>query len=292
MDKITAVGLVFFASFLALPAAHAAPTTKIDGIITQINLQDGTLLLRDRNGNPVTIKLPFEININLSARGVLDDAKNILSNVTEIKIKNATATDAIPIISRVFPGSGEVGAKVTLYGTGFTKKNNSVFIDNIPYAAVGIPSKDGLSVSFGLPLSPCDQRQKKCSGADITPGKHELLVANENGRSNPMPLTILPSPALAMETDILPQVVAKTIYSAKIHATGGSRSYVWRIFEGNLPQGLRIIQPFCFDILCREDLTIAGIPKFPGKYDFKISLTSGKENITRDFSIVVVQPIN
>ncbi len=276
-----------------MPIVSAAtPTKNIDGIITQINLQEGTLLIRDRNGSPLTIKLPFQINTNISAKGILDDIKNIFGDVTEIKIKSATATDAIPIISHIYPGSGAAGTKITITGTGFMKRNNSIFIDNVPYAAMGIPSKDGLTLSFGLPIAPCDQRQKKCSGADMKFGEHQLLVANNNGRSNVIPFTLIPSPALSLTTDSLPQVVAKTVYNAKISATGGSRSYLWRISEGSLPRGIRIVQPFCSDLVCRGDFTLAGIPTVPGKYDLKISLTSGNENITKAFSIVVVQPLN
>lgn len=123
-------------------------------------------------------------------------------------------------------------------------------------------------------------------------GRHELLVANNNGRSNVIPFDLIPSPALSLTTDSLPQVVAKTVYNAKISATGGSRSYVWKISEGNLPRGIRVLQPFCADLVCRGDFTFVGIPTVPGKYDFKVSLTSGNENITKSFSIVVVQPIN
>ncbi|TSC60322.1 MAG: S-layer protein [Parcubacteria group bacterium LiPW_15] len=285
-------GFVMFAVLFTGTEAHAAPLKTIDGIITQINLQEGTLLIRDRNGSPMTIKLPFAVNTNLSAKGIFDDVKNILDNVTEIKIKNATATDAIPIISRIYPGSGTIGTKITITGTGFTKRNNSIFIDNVPYASMGIPSKDGLTLSFGLPIAPCDQRQKKCSGTDISFGEHQLLIANSNGRSNIIPFTVVPSPALSLLTDSLPQVVAKTQYNAKISATGGSKSYFWQIVEGNLPRGIRLIQSYCLDLICRGDLTLVGVPTIPGKYDLKISLTSGSENITRQFSIVVVQPIN
>jgi len=290
--SILLFGLVMFAAFFAGTKAHAAPLKTIDGIITQINLQEGTLLIRDRNGSPMTIKLPFTVNTNLSAKGVFDDVKNILDNVTEIKIKNATATDAIPIISRIYPGAGTVGTKITITGTGFAKKNNSVFIDNIPYAAMGIPSKDGLNLSFGLPIAPCDQRQKKCSGSDLALGDHQLLVANGNGRSNVIPFKVTSAPPLSLITESLPQVVAKTPYSAKLSATGGSRSYFWRIIEGNLPRGIKLVQPYCLDLICRGDLSFTGIPTVPGKYDIKISLDSGGENITRQFSIVVVQPIN
>jgi len=285
-------GLAVFAVLFTWTEAYAAPLKTIDGIITQINLQEGTLLIRDRNGSPMTIKLPFAVNANLSAKGVFDDVKNILDNVTEIKIKNATATDAIPIISRIYPGSGTVGTKITITGTGFTKRNNSIFIDNVPYASMGIPSKDGLTLSFGLPIAPCDQRQKKCSRTDISFGEHQLLVANSNGRSNIIPFAVVPASALSLLTDSLPQVVAKTQYNAKISATGGSRSYSWRIVEGNLPRGIRMVQSYCLDLICRGDLSFTGIPTVPGKYDLKISLTSGSENITRRFSIVVVQPIN
>lgn len=286
------LGFAAFALLLSASKTYAAPLKTIDGIITQINLQEGTLLIRDRNGSPLTIKLPFQINANIGVKGVFDDIKNIFDGVTEIKIKNATATDAIPIISHIYPGSGTAGAKITITGTGFTKKNNSIFIDNIPYASVGIPSKDGLTLSFGLPIAPCDQRQKKCVGEDMKFGEHQLLVANSNGRSNVIPFTLIPSPALSLITDSLPQVVAKTVYNAKISATGGSRSYVWRISEGSLPRGIRVLQPFCVDLVCRGDFTLVGIPSMPGKYDFKISLTSGNESLAKQFSIVVVQPIN
>lgn len=293
MSKLKSVfGLIALASLLFADESFAASIKKIDGIVTQINLQEGTLLIRNRDGSPLVIKLPFEINTNLSAKGILDEIKGTLENVTEIKIKNATDTDALPILSRIYPGFGTVGTRINMVGTGFTKKNNNIFIDNIPYAAVGIPSKDGLNLYFGLPIAPCDQRVKKCSGNELSLGDHQLQIANDNGRSNTIPFTVTASAPLQLITEYTPQVVAKTLYEAKLSATGGARSYIWRIFEGNLPQGIRMVQPVCADLICRGDATLKGFPTIPGKYDFKISLTSGNENITKQFSIVVVQPIN
>lgn len=97
------------AVLLASASAEAAPAKpkSYDGIVTQINLSDGSFVLRLRDGSSVTVKNPIIPNLFLTVKGILD--AGVISEVSEMKMKSAAAVDAIPSISFLDPGSGQVG---------------------------------------------------------------------------------------------------------------------------------------------------------------------------------------
>ncbi len=272
--------------------ASAIPKAKrYDGIITQMDQVNGSFTLRFRDGSLVKVKNPLVINLFVNVKGVLDPLAKAIDQVTEIVVKDDKGADVIPNILFLDPGSGTVGTNITVSGTGFTKKKNSVSVGDVKDAVVNLSSKDG-KVIFSLPPAPCNQRTKtNCPTSVLAPGTYNLVISNENGASNPISFTVTPLPPLTINTDVLPQVVGGTRYSAIISAVGGSTGYVWRVSEGNLPPGLLFAQALCKETPCKTSAVISGIPTTPGNYQFTVTLTSGRENISRQFLIIVVQPL-
>lgn len=263
-----------------------------DGIITQ-TYSDGSFMLRMRDGSLVTVANPLLQDMFITIKGVIDSSGKNMTGVTQITKKNSNGSDAIPVLSIIDPGSGQIGDKITLTGTGFTKKTNSVWIGDIKYALINVASKDGKTMVFQLPSSPCNQKTKtNCPTSVIQSGDYNIIVSNENGVSNATPFHIIPLPPLTITTDILAQAMGGTRYNAKISAIGGAESYNWRITEGKLPPGMIVSRAACSQAPCRTDGVISGLSQMPGTYQFTITLTSGQETTSRQFSITVVQPLN
>lgn len=269
-------------------AADLRKPKIFEGVITQMNLGDGSFVLRLRDGSSVTVKNPIAPNLFLSVKGILDGS-NLVDAVSEFKVKDPQGKDAVPQLILLDPGSGQVGAKVIIKGTGFTKKGNSIHIGDIKYAITNLASADGKTLTFRLPAAPCNQRTKlNCPTTVIPAGTYEIAVVNENGLSNSLQFQIVPLPALSIQTETLQQVVQNERYSAKIEAVGGAESYTWRISQGSLPPGLMLAQAPCTDSPCKSSGIISGKPTVPGTYTFTVTLGSGTENISRQFNIVVV----
>lgn len=284
---------ILIASFISLGViaytVTAAPAKKVknyEGIITQVNAVDGDFVMRLRDGSLVAVKNPLAVNMFISIRGVLDTTNKTLTDVAELKIKDSDSSDALPIITMLNPGAGIVGTTITITGTGFTKKYNTISVGDVANVAINLPSKDKKTLAFDLPPILCNQKLKiSCheqSRAVPPEGNYNIVVTNEHGLSNPVPFHILPLPPLAITTQSLPQVVAGTWYKNLITAVGGAFPRVWQISAGALPPGLTL------------DATgaIVGIPTAPGVYTSVITITSGGETTSKQFSITVVQALS
>ncbi len=284
-----------------IPPAQSRPTatrmvSKVktyEGIITQINMGDNTFVIRLRDGKTITIKNPLESQAFVSVKGVMDATTGIVGNISDLAVKDRESTDAIPVVMGINPGSGTVGSKITLTGTGFLKQKNSISIGDMKNALVDIPSSDGKTATFVFPAAPCsaDQAKSACPQSVLTPGEYTISLSNANGLSNSAKFIVLALPQLGITTDILPQVTAGNRFEAKINGIGGAEGYIWRISEGKLPQDLLFAQSACTDIPCKSSARISGTPSTPGTYTFTVTLVSGQENTSRQFSIVVVQPL-
>lgn len=295
--KISFAALLLIAGIVVgqnVSAQYNPIPKNYDGIVTQV-YTDGSFSLRMRGGSSVIVAPPLLQDMFVTVKGILDPTGKSMSGVTQITKKNPVGSDAIPVLSIVDPGSAQIGETITLTGTGFTKKTNSVSIGDIKYALINLQSKDGKTITFQLPSSPCNQKTKtktSCPTSVITPGNYDIIVSNENGVTNSTPFHILPLPPLALTTDMLAQAMARTRYSIKISAIGGAESYNWRITEGTLPPGMILSRAACSQAPCRTDGVISGVSLTPGTYQFTVTLVSGQETTSRQFSIVVVQPLN
>lgn len=277
---------------LAAPLAKAAEGPKLfEGTVTQIDPGDQSFILRLRDGSTVRVKNPVITDIFIAIKGILKNGT--VEQVTSLAVRDPKSPDLPPQISLLNPASGQIGETVTLSGT-FLKKNNSVRWGGTSNAVTGLASKDGKTLAFKVPSSLCDQKARitGCGGKVTPPGKYDLSVQNANGLSNSVPFEVLPLPQLDITTDILPQAMTGVFYRNKIEAVGGAESYSWRVSQGNLPPGFSFARAACTETPCRTAAILAGLPYVPGTYNFTVTLTSGAESISREFSLVVVQALN
>jgi len=84
-----------------------------------------------------------------------------------------------PVIISLTPWQGVLGAEVTIAGSGFTAKDNSVNFGGVVKAVTGLRSSDGKTLLFQVPQSPCKVGQS-C----------DVSVTNANGTSNTVPFLL------------------------------------------------------------------------------------------------------
>jgi len=296
--KKTFINILFPLAAIAVllpiaPASAAGSTLKnYDGVITHINFGDGSFIMRLRDGTNITVMNPFLAGTFLSIKGLIDPQTGNIANIANIIIKSPTSSDAIPNITSLSPGSGQVTDKITVFGTGFLK-NNSIWVGDVKNAIINVPSKDGKTLSFNMPSAPCNQKAlAKCPTTVIPQGNYMIAVANTNGVSNGTSLTIVPMPPLTIRTDILPQITGGSKQKVPIAAIGGVESYNWRISDGALPPGMLLSRAACTELPCRSSGIISGVPTTPGNYQFTVTLASGAETASHQFILTVIQPIN
>ena len=92
-----------------------------------------------------------------------------------------------PQISRISPRSAEVGDTVTIYGSDFTKRENTVHFGN--GGETGLSSSDGKKIKFTIPryINPCDVNETSyCStySQRVKDGRYPVYVSNDNGRTD------------------------------------------------------------------------------------------------------------
>ncbi len=265
-----------------------------EGVITQFNAGDGNFVMRLRDGRSVTVNNPFSVGAFVSVNGVLDPKANLIPDISQITFKNLSAADAIPVLLELNPGSGMIGTQVTLRGSGFTKKGNAVNFGGVQNAIPNIPSPDGKTLTFTIPARACPGGvQKGCTQPILKRGNadYEISVSNANGVSNTTKFDLFDTPPLRILTTALPQAVQQQ-YNTTLDALGGLESYVWMITSGSLPPGLKLVQSVCIASPCKVPATLRGTPTIPGSYIFTITLTSGTEIVSQEFTIVVVPTLS
>jgi len=276
---------------LSLPYMKPA-AERYTGTIVQLNAGDGSFVLRTRDGRLLTAKNPFQTNSFVSIKGLLDEKTDVVSGLSEITVRDLTDADAVPVIAELRPGSGPIGTRVTIMGSGFTRTGNSINFAGVRNAIPNLPSPDGKSLSFVMPAYACPGGGRACSNTPFPNGSYELSVTNANGTSDVVKIAIAPLPPLGITTASLPQVVEQDRYSTMIEARGGIDSYAWSISSGALPPGLTLNQPVCVAAPCRIPVTITGIPSVAGTYTFTVTLQSAQEKVSKEFSIVVVMALS
>lgn len=93
---------------------------------------------------------------------------------------------------------------------------------------------------------------------------------------------------LSITTTSIPSAFSGISYSASISATGGTDSYSWWISAGSLPPGLMLTNPVCIAAPCKVPAYISGTPTVGyGSYPFTITLVSGSQTVSKNFTINV-----
>lgn len=93
---------------------------------------------------------------------------------------------------------------------------------------------------------------------------------------------------LSITTFSLLNGTVKTSYSASISALGGSDSYMWSVSNGALPPGLMLNFPICITSPCQAPVGIYGTPTTAGSYTFTVTVKSGTQTASKQFTISIV----
>ncbi len=261
---------------------------RIDGTVERLNAGDGTVLVRMRDGSLVTVENPFRVGTFVSIRGTLKDGN--VSDITDVSVRAHDDPKAPPALSQMVPGSGQIGTRITLTGSGFTRANNINF-GNVARAIQGVASPDGKTLSFTVPATPCAP-DMMCAQVVLQPGEYPVSVSNENGSSNTLTFRVTELPAFSISTESIPQAMQNEKYEFSIQGQGGIDSYTWSVTRGSLPPGLTLTSAVCITAPCKTPGTLWGTPTTPGVYEFTLSLQSGKEAAQRSYRMVVVQALN
>lgn len=264
-----------------------------EGVIYQIRSGAETVLLRLRDGRIVEMPNPFQPGSFVSVRGILDEVKGIISNVSSLSIKGKEAAGDLPVISLIEPGSGTVGTRVTLRGSGFNQTSNDINFGNIPRAVRNLPSPDRKTLNFVIPsASPCPP-DVFCERKLLAPGLYPLSIVNASGTSDSSVFEITALPPFSIPTESsLPQIMQNRLADIPIEAQGGTDTYSWRISSGALPSGLTLKDAVCLSSPCKAPARLSGSPTSYGSYTFTVTLRSGDESVSKEFTLVVVQALN
>jgi hypothetical protein len=99
-------------------------------------------------------------------------------------------------ITSLQPLTGPVGTRVTITGTGFNNRANTINFGGSAYP--NIISTNGTAIVFVIPTAtnpPCRNAMPPCAivSALITPGTYDVSVTNAQGTSNSMAFTVTKS---------------------------------------------------------------------------------------------------
>jgi|GEM_PF-2386464 len=264
---------------------------QYEGIITQINQNDGSFIIRTRDGKRITVPPYFQVDNFVKLRGKLDQTASQFSEVTEVIVQKKSDVDPIPAITYVNPGSGTIGMEAELSGSGFTPTGNAVNIGTAERVITNLSSADGKTLKFIFPATLCIVGTA-CSQNILQAGDYNLSISNKNGLSNAILFSVLSLPPLTITTPSLPQGVENNRYSITVDARGGAGTYQWQVSRGALPPGLQLTPGTCPNEPCRASLTIKGTPISPGTYSLGLTLNSRNETAVKDFTLVIVPEIS
>jgi peptidoglycan hydrolase-like protein with peptidoglycan-binding domain len=88
-----------------------------------------------------------------------------------------------PVITSISPLSGPYGTVVTVYGSGFSRYDNSISYAGRTSIVNGVESVNGSSLQFTIPATPCSSGMM-CAQVVMQPGTYPVSVSNQNGTSN------------------------------------------------------------------------------------------------------------
>jgi hypothetical protein len=109
-------------------------------------------------------------------------------------VKRSGGTGTAPVLTTLLPNHAKFGKRVTIIGSGFTKKDNIIHIgDNVIRGAF---STNGKSITFIVPrlIKPAcifDKPPCKYGVVRLEQGAHQLSVETEGKTSEPLTLTIV-----------------------------------------------------------------------------------------------------
>ncbi len=117
--------------------------------------------------------------------------------------------------------------------------------------------------------------------ADSTEEDFTITVVGGSGPPPPpLPPPAPAAPAIVIEQSSVPAGLTGTPYSARLTATGGGAKR-WSVAGGAFPTGLQLA----------ADGTLSGTPRIAGDYKFTVKVESGASASSRQFTLVVRDPL-
>ncbi len=156
-----------------------------------------------------------------------------------------------------------------------------------------LPSPDRVTLSLVVPsASPCPP-DVFCEKKLLAPGLYPLSIVNASGTSDSSVFEITALPPFSILTESsLPQIMQNRLVDIPLQAQGGTDSYFSRISSGSLPSGLTLKDAVCASNPCKDPARLSGTPTSYGSYTFTVTLKSGDESVSKEFTLVVVQALN
>ena len=191
------------------------------------------------NGNALTFTVPSNLNANCSGIGCYYNNQSTTQGVYQIYVTNTRGTsNSLPFtvtsggiagcpwyinsgncgswgggaywnanITSLYPVSGGVGTSVTVFGSGFSQRGNSVRFG--PGVITNLTSSDGTSLSFIVP-----SQLTGYGSQSMALGVYNVSVTNDRGStSNSVPFTVT-----SVEQNALPPAITSVNGPAKITA--------------------------------------------------------------------------
>ena len=166
----------------------------------------------------------------------------------------STLTPTIKEVSPQTIAVGTPGLTMTVKGAGFDR-NSTVLWNQIALTTQVIDD-----ATLAAPVA----------GSQLTaPGVAQLSVRSTNGQSTATPITVVSashaaSTSLAIQSTALASGQVQQVYTAILHASGGTPNYIWSIKSGSLPAGLN---------LAANTGVISGTPNSAGTFTFTVQAT-------------------
>lgn len=179
--------------------------------------------------------------------------------------------------------------------TEFSVTNNGTTVGRLTIGtgSFSLSPNETKALTFSSVQSPSILSQEGQTSLVMTADSNNLVSeSNENNNSLTKQITInSPTPTLSISTDSLISGTVGGKYSALVEGAGGATTYEWSIIKGSLPAGIAITSSRCRMLPCQLPFELNGTATVGGTYPITIQLKSGSSVTTKDFSIVVSQPI-
>jgi large repetitive protein len=192
-----------------------------------------------------------------------------------------------------------LGCSAAAGGTGASEittfETLAIQTSSLPVGSVGVAYQQQLQASGGdgsvawsisdgaLPAGLTLSSEGVIGGTPSVEGTFDFTVrAFGAGQARTRALSISIVAGVLITTADLPTGITGVFYTQTLSATGGTGSYLWTLVGGTMPSGFTLQAP---------NGTIAGTPSSPSVSTFTVQASSGGLTDTREFTILVYNPL-
>lgn len=248
------------------------------------------IVVNEKNNNR---RIDAERNSKIQLESGVLIIKEVGQNKVQININKPT----IKSISREV---GNIGDIISLNVDGLTDKN--IIIDfapegNLLYSRAVAPKiidKNNLEFSIPDGIDPlCRSTNCKSEPLKVVKGNYVLSLRTINGQSSISNFFVINDPKKLeiKNSATLQRAIAGKEYNIELTAFGASEDIVWSISDGNLPDGLSLVQKPCDKAPCKYEAHITGEVDetlATQEYGFEIQAKTKTQTTKKRFSIEVL----